>query len=216
MTDQSQILAAEGVRFFGEISASISHEIKNVLAIINENAGLLQDMVRMSEKGMPVSTRRLSTMAQSITRQVNRGDRIVNQMNRFAHSADHERETVDVGEVLHFLSGLAARLIAMKGDAPQIEVPATPVTIVTNRFFLEQMVWSCLCRALDGRARDRAVSVVADRIEGGARIRFCGLAPEALAPEGIFFSPRESVVARLLDARLTADKENGEIVLILP
>ena len=37
------MIAREGFQFFGKMSASISHEIKNALAIINENAGLLED-----------------------------------------------------------------------------------------------------------------------------------------------------------------------------
>jgi C4-dicarboxylate-specific signal transduction histidine kinase len=216
MTDDSRALAIEGVRFFGEMSASISHEIKNVLAIINENAGLLQDLVMMIEKGMPLSPERLSELAQSIIRQVKRGDRIVKGMNRFAHSADHPTETVDIGEVIYFISMLAARLIAMKGEPPQIYVPATPVTAVINRFFLEDLVWTCLCRALDARAPDRTVSIVAEKVENTARIRFSGLKGDILTGEPGFPSPRETVVAGLLGIRLTADREKGEICLIIP
>ena len=216
MTDDPRALAIEGVRFFGEMSASISHEIKNVLAIINENAGLLQDMVMMIEKGMPLSPERLSGLAQSIIRQVNRGDRIVKGMNRFAHSADHPTETVDLGEVIQFISMLAARLIAMKGEAPQIDVPATPVTAVINRFFLEDLVWTCLCRAMDARAPDQTVGIVAEKIENTARIRFCGLKGDFLTREPGLPSPRETMVAGLLGIQLTADREKGEICLILP
>lgn len=216
MKDDSQALAAEGVRFFGEMSASISHEIKNVLAIINENAGLLQDMVMMIEKGMPLSPERLSQLSQSIVRQVSRGDRIVKGMNRFAHSADHLRETVDIGEAIEFITMLAARLIAMKGDDPQIEVPATPITAVTNRFFLEDLVWSCLCRAMDACAQGQRVCIVAEKIENAARIRFCGLAGDALDSGAGLPSPRETMVAGLLGGQLTADREKGEISLILP
>jgi len=216
MTDDSQAMAIEGVRFFGEISASISHEIKNVLAIVNENAGLLQDMVMMIEKGMPLSPERLSGLARSIVRQVNRGDRIIKDMNRFAHSADHPKETVDIGEVIHFISMLAARLIAMKGEAPQIEVPATPITAVTNRFFLEDLVWICLCRAMEVRATDHIVCIVAEKFENAARIRFCGLAGDLLASGAGLPSPRETMVAALLGVQLKADREKGEIGLILP
>ena len=216
MTDDSRALAIEGVRFFGEMSASISHEIKNVLAIINENAGLLQDMVMMIEKGMPLSPERLSGLAQSIIRQVNRGDRIVKGMNRFAHSADRPKETVDLGEVIQFISMLAARLIAMKGEAPRIDVPATPVTAVINRFFLEDLVWTCLCRAMDARAPDQTVGIVAEKIENTARIRFCGLKGDFLTREPGLPSPRETMVAGLLGIQLTADREKGEICLILP
>ena len=39
-----------GLRFFGMMTASVSHEIKNVLAIINENAGLMSDLTQMMMK----------------------------------------------------------------------------------------------------------------------------------------------------------------------
>ena len=214
MRDDSRDMAIEGARFFGEISASISHEIKNVLAIVNENAGLLQDMVMMIEKGRPLSPERLTGLAQSIVRQVNRGDRIVKDMNRFAHSADHPSETVDIGEVIDFISVVAARLIAMKGEPPKIDVPAAPVTAFTNRFFLEDLVWTCLCRAMDARAPDRAVSIVAEKTGDTPRIRFCGLAEDFPASGAGFPSPRETMVAGLLGVQLKADKEKGEIVLI--
>ena len=214
MKDDSRALAIEGVRFFGEISASISHEIKNVLAIINENAGLLQDMVMMIEKGMPLSPERLSGLAQSIARQVNRGDRIVKEMNRFSHSADHPSETVDIGEMIHFICVLAARRIALKGDPPQIDVPATPITAVTNRFFLEDLVWTCLCRAMDARAPDRTLRIVAEKTGTTPRIRFCGLAGEFLSRGAGLPSPQETVVAGLLGVHLRVDNEKGEIVLI--
>jgi len=216
MTDDSQAMAIEGVRFFGEISASVSHEIKNVLAIINENAGLLQDMVMMIEKGMPLSPERLSKLAQSILRQVSRGDRIVKGMNQFAHSADHPTETVDIGEVIQFITMLASRLIAMRGDTPQVDVPTSAITAVTNRFFLEDLVWTCLCRAMDACAHDQKVCIVAERIEDTARIRFCGLAGDALSTGLGLPSPRETMVAGLLGVQLTADSQKGEIGLILP
>jgi C4-dicarboxylate-specific signal transduction histidine kinase len=216
MRDDSRALAVEGVRFFGEISASISHEIKNVLAIINENAGLLEDMLMMNAKGMPLSPERLSKLAQSITRQVNRGDRIVQGMNRFAHSADHPDEAVDVGDVVAFITNLSTRIIAMKGETPQIEVPATPVTALTNRFFLENLVWACLCRAMDACAPGQRVCIVTEKIENSARIRFGGLAGDALTGGAGLPSPQETMVAALLGVQLTIDGEKGEIGLTLP
>ncbi len=41
----------DGLRFFGMINASISHEIKNVLAIISESAGLMEDLLLLAQKG---------------------------------------------------------------------------------------------------------------------------------------------------------------------
>ncbi len=38
------------VQVFAKISAAISHEIKNTLSIINENAGLLEDFAQMADE----------------------------------------------------------------------------------------------------------------------------------------------------------------------
>ena len=52
MTSASDGIGRLQLRYFGQVSASISHELKNVLAILNENAGLLQDYAAMAEQGI--------------------------------------------------------------------------------------------------------------------------------------------------------------------
>lgn len=215
MTQESRSLAIEGVRFFGEMSASVSHEIKNVLAIINENAGLLQDLVALSAQGMPLSTERLEKLAQSIGRQVERGDRIVKRMNRFAHSADHPIETVDVHEVIEFIANLAGRLIAMKGNPPRIEAPGSPVTVNTNRFYLENLIWACLRRAVEACSPEREISIHVDQPDAKVRIHIQGMETEMFAATAAFPSPREEMVCRLLDAQVTISENGEDIVLVL-
>ena len=215
MTDESRLLAVEGVRFFGEMSASVSHEIKNVLAIIKENAGLLQDMLGMNAKGIPLDPERLARMAQSIDRQVARGDGIVRNLNRFAHSADHPSETVDVHETIRFVLDLAARLIVMKGRPPRFELAAEPMTVVTNRFFLERLVWACLHRAMDACAPEKTISVIAQKADAAVRIRFQGLAETFFTAGAPFPSPGEAAVGRMIGARLTADEKTKEIVIVI-
>ena len=83
MDSDWDIIGKEGLQFFGKISASISHEIKNVLAIINENAGLLEDFTLMAEKGRPIDMERFKTVAGKIRGQVGRADGIVKNFNRF-------------------------------------------------------------------------------------------------------------------------------------
>lgn len=214
MTNHTQDLAHEGVRFFGEISASISHELKNVLAIINENAGLLTDIVELSAKGMPIAPERLARLAKSITGQVNRGDRIIKGMNRFAHSADLPSETVDVGEVIHFICDVASRLIAMKGELPRIETPEVPVTMQTNRFFLENLVWACLSHSMNAKAPDRELTVAVKKSDNGTCIHFHGLVCDSVSAPPPFPSTRAEAVAEFLGAQLTTDLQHGEIVII--
>ncbi|MEE4112297.1 MAG: hypothetical protein V2I40_05740, partial [Desulfobacteraceae bacterium] len=41
----------DSLAFFGKVNASISHELKNVMAIISETAGLLGDLSEMARGG---------------------------------------------------------------------------------------------------------------------------------------------------------------------
>ncbi|WP_319521244.1 histidine kinase dimerization/phospho-acceptor domain-containing protein [uncultured Desulfosarcina sp.] len=215
MTDESCLLAVDGVRFFGEMSASVSHEIKNVLAIIKENAGLLQDMLAMNARGLPLDPERLTRLAQSIDRQVARGDGIIKNMNRFAHSADHPSETVDVHETIGFVIDLAARLIVMKGRPPRFEAATVTLTAVTNRFFLERLIWACLCCAMEACDPEGTISVVAERIDATVRIRFQGLAENFFIDGTPFPSPEDATVGRMIGAQLSADENAKEIVIVL-
>ena len=215
MTDVSRALAIEGVRFFGEMTASVSHDIKNVLAIINENAGLLKDMVDLSARGTPLAPERLADLAQSISRQVARGDRVVKKINGFAHSADRPVETVDVSETVAVVASLADRLIAMQGQPPRIEVPESPVTATTNRFFLENIIWACLGRSIRACNPNQAITVRVEKSGETVRIRFLGLTAEKFDEGEAFPAVREEMVCRMMNAQVFVDAHREAITLVL-
>ena len=215
MTDDTRGLAREGVRFFGEITASISHELKNVLAIINENAGLLADMVHLGAHSVPLSTERLARMAKALAGQVRRGNQIVEGMNRFAHSADLPVERVDLGEVVAFVCSLTARLIAAKGPPPRIDCPDGPVSVSANRFFLENLIWSSLIRSMNAGAPGGTITITVEPDPPGARIRFRGLATNPAVNGSSYPDARELMVARFLGAQLTVGDGEAEIAIVL-
>ena len=103
------LIGLSGIQFFGKMSASISHDLKNVLAVINENAGLLEDLCLMAEKGKALDPVRLKRLAGDVKNQIRRGDRIISSMNTFAHSADSESVTIDLRELLGLLVELSLR-----------------------------------------------------------------------------------------------------------
>ena len=73
--------------FFGKVNASISHELKNNMAIISEAAGLLQDLTEMATKGQKVELEMLKTCSQDIVEEIQRGFTTIKQMNKFSHSS---------------------------------------------------------------------------------------------------------------------------------
>ena len=130
-----------GLQFFAKISASISHELKNVLAIINENAGLLEDFTLMAERGVALEPARLKTMAAGVKKQVSRADAIIGNMNRLAPSTDRPHATVDLAQTIETVIALTARFALMRGVRIDLQLPQNPVTLQTAPFFLMNLIW---------------------------------------------------------------------------
>ncbi len=111
------------VQVFAKISASISHEIKNTLSIINENAGLLEDFAQMTEEGGGVSPERVLPVTKTIAKQVDRSNAIMKDLNRFAHSADTCLAHGDLKETLSLVVALTNRQAAMKNITTTLDCP---------------------------------------------------------------------------------------------
>jgi len=208
-----EVIGETGLQFFGKMSASISHEIKNVMDIINENAGLLEDFTVMAEKGVPIDPQRLRTQASRIMKQIRRGEDIIKGMNRFAHSADEPLRQVDLNDTLGLMCTLSGRFASMRGVTLELEPPTTQVPIATNPFFLQNLIWLCLDFAMGCAGSGKTVFLKAEKIEGGAKIRFSKLQDLAKAETGSFPGEREKALLQALKGDLVIHREMGELCL---
>lgn len=211
-----EVIGETGLQFFGKMSASISHEIKNVLAIINENAGLMEDLTVMVEKGMPLDPQRLKTPASRIMKQIRRGDDIIKGMNRFAHSVDEPLRQIDLDDALALVCALSNRFASMRGVVLELESSSAPVSVVTNPFFLQNLLWLCLDFAMGCAGAGKTVSFKADKTGGEATIRISKLQEISKAETGAFPGERERALLNALNADLEIHKEAGELRLVLP
>lgn len=204
-----------GLQFFGQISAAISHELKNVLAIVNENAGLLEDFALMAERGVPFDPARLKTMAESVKRQIGRADAIIKNMNRFAHSTDQTVETVDLAQTIETVLAVTARFAAMRRIRIIWQPPENPVLLQTAPFFLMNLIWLYLEFAMSVAGDEKQVEVTAEAVDGGARIRFRRLAGLTAAVGDTIGSDGEKNLCQMLAAKIEIEPEAREIVLAL-
>jgi|PlaIllAssembly_1097288.scaffolds.fasta_scaffold36012_2 C4-dicarboxylate-specific signal transduction histidine kinase len=211
-----EVIGETGLQFFGKMSASISHEIKNVMAIINENAGLLEDLTVMAEKGMPIDPQRWKAPASRIMKQIQRGDDIIKGMNRFAHSVDEPLRQMDLSDTLALMGALSDRFAAMRGVTLVLESASSPVPVLTNAFILQNLIWLCLDFAMGCAGASKTVFLKAEKREGGAKIRFSKLQDLAKAETGSFPGERERALLQALKADLVIYKEMKELHLTFP
>ena len=83
----------------GRLGAGVAHEINNPLAIINEKAGLLKDLISFADD-FP-NKQRLVGFADSIIKSVERCSTITHRLLGFAKHMDVQTETVDLENLIH-------------------------------------------------------------------------------------------------------------------
>lgn len=217
MDPSAGVIGQAGLQFFGKMCASISHDIKNVLAVINENAGLLEDLCLMAEKGRPIEPVRLKRLAGDVQEQIRRGDRIVTGMNRFAHSADAPNVDVDLSEMADLLAALAVRFAAANGVRVQVMSPSRgKVRITTSPFMLLNLMWLCLDGAMASAGPGRTIGLaVEDGAEGG-RLRFRGLQDLDRVRSSLFSAAAFGALCSSLKAEMSFAADGNEMSLLLP
>lgn len=206
-----------GLRFFGETTASISHEIKNRMAVINEQAGLLEDFLGMAARGeKPLDPDRLKRLAENVATQVSLTDGVIRNMNRFARSVDPLWRDADVAEIPPLSAALAQRLAGTRNITLDVPAPQGPARAETSPFLLMNLIWSCLDGLMAAGLRETEIAIRTETTPDTVRL----LLTADAAPETWRALMDREPIAPLL-AALGAEAEvpaeaGGPLALLLP
>jgi signal transduction histidine kinase len=158
------------VQVFAKISAAISHEIKNSLSIINENAGLLDDFAEMAEQTGGLPRERIQPITGKIMQQVNRSNTIMKNINRFAHSSDTRPAHGNLQDTLSLMAELTNREAAMKEITVTVDCPPG-LTLYTDLISFESLIFLTLCTLFESSAAGSSFSIHA--VEEQAALTIC-------------------------------------------
>ena len=208
-------IGEQELQYFGKVSASVSHELKNVLAILNENAGLLQDFAAMTAQGQALDPERIQRLAGTMLEQINRGDEIIKRMNRFAHSADNNRATVDVNELVTLVVELFGRTATNRGVKVEVKAPPTTVNINTDPFALETLLGNLLYRITEAVPDIRLLNLELGSQDDESQIRLTGLAEHTDIINIVETGEIKALLATL-DGNADLDQKNSELIITLP
>jgi len=159
MADRNDSLADSSLRFFGEMTAANAHEIKNALAVINENAGLLEDLVALADNGASLDRDRLMKLAGTIKHQVTRADHIAKSSNRFSHSVDRGHQAADLRKALSLIADMATRYANLRDVELDLVLDTVSVILPVKPFTLLHLLWICLHDAIKACAPGQVLSM---------------------------------------------------------
>ncbi len=168
--DHRRPLQREDVLFFGDVIAGLSHELSNVFNIINEMAGLQQDILAGAQpKGVDAADR-LSELAGRIKAQVERGETLNQSLHSLAHSVDDANIVFDLGDTLELVSSLAARRARLARVELVVHRPESPVTLEGDPFVLLLTIYGSIGAVVGAADCERRVEVSAAQHDSGAQI----------------------------------------------
>jgi signal transduction histidine kinase len=213
------------LEFFGKITAGVTHEMKNILAIIRESTGLLEDIMSLeSETAMPHQNK-IQNSFTKIKTQIDRGVELTNQLNWFAHSADKSPIKIDLFKTTRHLITLCQRFARLKNVVLKTGSPEKSdhtVTLVTHPVQLQMALFYCILCCLDVMSNGGEITIVFERKEEKILIR--NICTDDLAGKiedvnmvtssGAWLELKK--ITNYLHGRTEIDGLNGSVNLYLP
>jgi hypothetical protein len=132
------------LRFFGVVTASVTHELNNVNSTIEQIAGLLEDHLALLQADQSADPERLRTIHERIVRQTRRAAGTIERLNRFAHYADTPCVHIDLNGLVANLRDLAERLAGRCRIALSFAPAAEDVALEGDPFLLARLIFGHL------------------------------------------------------------------------
>ena len=198
--------------FIGKITAGATHELRNVLAIVKESAGLIADIISSPElAGLPKSEKLMRAVGR-IETQVKRGSDLLTSLNRFAHSLDHAEDEVDLDELADQIGFLCQRMARKGRHQVQAEPGHGGVTVLVNLLRLQMAIYTAVECCLEQLPEGGTLNLQPVRQGGRVALEFRGEA----AGEGIPLEPSEAaawsqLMTVLAELRASLDRADAAL-----
>ncbi len=130
----------------GRMAAGVAHEINNPLAIINEKAGLLKDMVSSKDE-FPQKEKTLG-LADTILASVERCSNVTHRLLGFSRRMEVRREPIEVDKLLQEVVGFQHTEVMHRNIGIEIHKPKTVPRVVNDRGQLQQVFLNLINNAV--------------------------------------------------------------------
>jgi len=172
-TSRAQLSHAAKLASVGELAAGIAHEINNPLAVINEEAGLMKDLMDPA-LGSPVKPEELSHYLDSIQESVFRCRDITRKLLGFVRKTDFDLRQHDIHQLIdEVVDGLLGHEMKVSNIEITREYSNDIPKLVTDGGQLEQVLLNILNNAVDTMEdKPGRISIVTKQVDNQVLISF--------------------------------------------
>jgi C4-dicarboxylate-specific signal transduction histidine kinase len=208
----------EELAFLGKIIASLSHELNNVLSIINEYSGLLNDLACTSSAASPLDCERVKEITNSLTKQITREKQLIKLLNRFAHRLDKPIIEFDLNNLVSDMVRISRRFASQKKVSLEFSQPDDEILLTNNPFRIQFLIFLCLTSALNTTPTNEVISCYLENYNDHYLLRISsritGIVEESLTDKELIAYISQNVKANVT-YELT-NKSCGVIKLQIP
>jgi signal transduction histidine kinase len=169
--DHKRVMALHHVEYankmasLGRLSAGVAHEINNPLAIINEKAGLIKDLLTPGRQATQDS--KLLGLVDAILYSVERCGAITKRLLNFARHMDVRPQLLNVGEVVQEVLGFLGKEAEFRSIAVSVQVDPLLPQIESDRGRLQEIFLNLINNALSAMTDGGCLAVTARPSEDG-------------------------------------------------
>ncbi|GFM32638.1 two-component sensor histidine kinase [Desulfovibrio subterraneus] len=167
----------------GRLAAGVAHEINNPLAIINEKAGLMKDLLAR-EPESPLNER-LGKQIGGVLESVARCRTITHRLLGFARRMDVSIEQLDVNDVIRDVLGFLEKEVVKRSVDLRLELSEAAPLIASDRGQLQQVFLNIIGNAFEAIADGGSITIATRTVDDGVSVSVrdngCGMSQETLS-----------------------------------
>ena len=151
---QKQVVEAGKLAAIGELAAGIAHEINNPLAIMMENAGWIQDLLKSEDPHSEENMTEIEASLQTIGIQGHRCREITHKLLSFARKTDNTAQSVQVNALLEDIAGFARQKAKYRDVEVRLSLDPEAGEVECSATELQQIILNLVNNAIDAIEKD--------------------------------------------------------------
>lgn len=158
---QGQLVEAEKLASLGRLAAGVAHEINNPLAIINEKAGLMQDLLVLTPDFE--QKKNFHAQIEGITGSVNRCRTITHRLLGFARRIEITIEPMNLNDAIRETITFLKSDIFTKSARLELNLADDLPEVRSDKLQLEQVLLNLIKNAVDAISEGGQITVTTSR-----------------------------------------------------